>query len=102
MAVRSQSKTEVLNFIKAFHSSHLVGDLIQSLSPAVAQQVCADLNGGGPAKARKACEALPTAAAVQPTVPPAEVAPVYALPSRKEREALLQQLLDEEDAEKEQ
>ena len=100
MAVRSQSKTEALNFIKAFHSSHLVDDLIQSLSPEVAQQVCADLNGGGPARARKACEALPKAVTVQRVVLPAEIAPVYTLPSRKESEALLQQLLDEEEAQR--
>jgi hypothetical protein len=75
VAVGAQSKTEALNFIKAFRSSHLVDDLIQSLSPEVAQQVCADLNGGGPAGARKACEALPKAVAVQPVVPPAEIAP---------------------------
>jgi hypothetical protein len=98
MAVRSQSKTEALNFIRTFRSSHLVGDLVESLSPELAQQVCADLNGGGPARARKACEALPKAVAAQPVVPPGEVAPVYPLPSGKEREALLQQLLDEEES----
>src|SRR5262245_44915475 len=63
-AVRSQSKTEALNFIRIFESSHLTGDLIESLSPEVAQQVCADLKNGGPTRARKACEALPKAIAV--------------------------------------
>jgi hypothetical protein len=73
-AVTSQSKAEALNFIKNFGSSHLVGDLIASLPPAVAQQVCGDLQGGGPAKARKACASLRQLVAVQPVVSPAEIA----------------------------
>ncbi|HEY7687338.1 MAG TPA: hypothetical protein VH835_01520, partial [Dongiaceae bacterium] len=74
-AVASESKTEALNFIRDFASSHLVGDLIESLPPAVAREVCADLKGGGPAAARKACAALPQAVAALPVVPPAEIAP---------------------------
>jgi hypothetical protein len=74
-AVRSQSKAEALSFIKNFDSSHLVGDLIESLRPEVAEQVCADLRGSGPARARKACEGLREALAAQPDVPTAEIAP---------------------------
>src|SRR5262245_47578900 len=58
LAVRSQTKADALAFIETFHSSHLVGDLIESLSPEIAQQVCADLRGGGPERARRACAAL--------------------------------------------
>jgi hypothetical protein len=84
-AVRSQSKTEALSFIKNFGSSHLVGDLIESLPPEVAQQVCTDLQGSGPARARQACEALREALAVQPdaqtaAIPPAAGAAVIVNP----------------------
>src|SRR4029453_4937366 len=54
-AVTSQSKAEPLKFIRTFSASDLVGTLIVSLKPEVARQVCADLQGGGPRKARKAC-----------------------------------------------
>ena len=54
-AVKSQSKAQALNFISTFSSSHLVGDLIVSLKPEVAKQVCADLQGRGPPKTRIAC-----------------------------------------------
>ena len=74
-AVTSQSKAEALSFITNFGSSHLVGDLIASLRPEVAQQVCADLQGGGPAKARKACEVIRETVAAQPVLPAAEIAP---------------------------
>ncbi len=74
-AVTSQSKTEALRFIKTFASSHLVGDLIESLPPQVAREVCAELKGSGPAKARKACDALPKALVAQPAVPAPEPAP---------------------------
>jgi hypothetical protein len=74
-AVRSQSKVEALSFIKNFDSSHLVGDLIESLPPEVAQQVCTDLQGSGPARARKACEVLRKAFAVQPDAQTAAIAP---------------------------
>jgi len=74
-AVTSQSKAEALSFIRTFGSSHLVGDLIGSLPPEVAQQVCAELQGDGPARARKACEVIREAFAVQPVLPAAEIAP---------------------------
>jgi len=72
LAVTSQSKTESLSFIRTFGSSHLVGDLIESLPPEVAQQVCAELQGDGPARARKACEGIREALAVQPVAPAAK------------------------------
>src|SRR4029434_6654949 len=83
-AVSSASKERALAFLREFSSSHLVGDLIESLPPDVAQQVCAEMQGGGPAKARKACEAMRAALAVQPAagivVPAAPVAPVTVAP----------------------
>src|SRR5262245_29407020 len=57
-AVYSQSRAEALRFISTFSSSHLVADLVVSLKPEVAEQVCADLQGGGPRKAQQACEVL--------------------------------------------
>ena len=57
-AVNAQSKAEALRFISAFRSSSLVGNLILSLKPDVARRVCTDLPGGGPCKAREACEVL--------------------------------------------
>jgi hypothetical protein len=54
-AVESQSKAEALRFISNFGSSYLVGNLIFSLKPEVAEQVCAELQGGGPRETRKAC-----------------------------------------------
>jgi hypothetical protein len=74
-AVRSQSKTEALSFIKNFGSSHLVGDLIESLPTEVAQQVCTDLQGSAPARARQACESVRQAFAAQPDAQIAEIAP---------------------------
>jgi hypothetical protein len=70
-AVRLQSKTDALEFIRTFPSSHLVGDLIESLRPEVAQQVCADLRDGGPRRARNACKMLQAARAVAPVEPAA-------------------------------
>jgi hypothetical protein len=52
-----------------------VGDLIESLPPQVAQEVCADLEGSGPAKARKACDALQETLLAQPAVPAPAVGP---------------------------
>src|SRR5262245_30163263 len=88
-AIKSQDKTEALHFIKDFSSSHLVGDLIESLKPEIAQQVCADLQGSGPAKVREACEAVRAAAvlpAAGPTVvePPPAAAPPPADVARKD------------------
>jgi hypothetical protein len=74
-AFRSQSKAEALSFIRNFASSHLVGDLIESLPPNVALQVCADLQDSGPARAQKACKVLQEALAVQPDVPATDIAP---------------------------
>ena len=74
-AFRSQSKAEALSFIKSFASSHLVGDLIESLPPEVAQQVCADLQGTGPARAQEACRILQEALAVERDLPATEIAP---------------------------
>jgi hypothetical protein len=74
-AVRSQSKVDALNFVRDFRSSHLVGDLIKSLRPEVAEQVCLELQDGGPARTREACEALHAGFAVQPDVQTVETVP---------------------------
>jgi len=56
-AVTSQTKGDALAFIEEFGSSHLIGDLIESLRPEVAHEVCADLPSGI-SRARRACEQL--------------------------------------------
>lgn len=69
-AVSSQSKDAALAFLDEFRSSHLVGDLIESLRPDVAREVCASLRGGGPHATRRACTQLPQAAAAEPAERP--------------------------------
>jgi hypothetical protein len=66
-AVTSQTKDDALAFLRKFRSSHLVGDLIESLRPDVAREVCAELPSGV-SSARRACEQLREA-------PVAEAAP---------------------------
>jgi hypothetical protein len=74
-AVRSQSQDAALAFLGEFPSSHLVGDMIQSLRPDLAREVCASLRGGGPGAARRACSSLPQAdAAASKQVPVGNVA----------------------------
>ncbi len=82
LAVTSQTKENALAFIEEYSSSHLIADLIDSLPPAVANAVCADL-ANGPSTARRACEE-------RPKVPGAEVAgnstDVLAAPSQSAME----------------
>jgi hypothetical protein len=54
-AVSLQTKEAALAFLREFRSSHLVGDLIESLRPDLAREVCSDLPDGI-ARARRACE----------------------------------------------
>lgn len=68
-AVMSQSKEDVLAFIEEFSSSHLIGDLIESLRPEVAHKVCADLFNGV-SNARRACEQLPPLPVAEATAGP--------------------------------
>ena len=75
-AVTSQSKVEPLRFIRTFSSSDLVGTLIVSLKPEVARQVCADLQGGGPRRAREACEKLRDAVTAEASATATEMGPV--------------------------
>jgi hypothetical protein len=65
-AVRTQSVAESRAFVSKFRTSHLVGDLIESLPPDVALQVCEDLPFGTSAKARRSCEQLRDTIAAQP------------------------------------
>ena len=55
-AFGSQTKQDALAYIKAFPSSHFVPDLIELLSPEVAQQVCADLGASAPGSVHQVCE----------------------------------------------
>jgi colicin import membrane protein len=73
LAVKTQTKADALRFIEAFRTSHLVGDLIESLPPDVALQVCAELSG----RAERSCEQLREIAAIAPasSIPPQAPAP---------------------------
>jgi uncharacterized protein YgiM (DUF1202 family) len=66
-AVTSQTKADALAFIEEFGSSHLLGDLIESLRPEIAHEVCADLPSGV-SSARRACEQLPKVPVAKATV----------------------------------
>jgi hypothetical protein len=76
-ALTSASREDALAFIQEFPESPLVDDLIESLPPVVAPQVCADLSGAGPRLAQDACKqfqgppAVATAVIAAPVVPPA-------------------------------
>jgi hypothetical protein len=72
-AVRTQSVAESRAFVNKFRTSHLVGDLIESLPPQVALQVCEDLPFGTSVKARRSCENLRESVAAQPTAPGASI-----------------------------
>src|SRR4029453_5289197 len=74
-AVTSQSKAEPLKFIRTFGASDLVGTLIATLKPEVARQVCADLQGGGPRKAREACEKFQEGVTTQASATATEIGP---------------------------
>ena len=78
LAVKTQTKADALRFTEAFGTSHLVGDLIESLPPDVALQVCADLSGSAAGNAERSCEPLREIAAIAPasSIPPPTTAPV--------------------------
>ncbi|HEV8717810.1 MAG TPA: hypothetical protein VGX03_33925 [Candidatus Binatia bacterium] len=78
MAVASQTEQDALAFIKAFPSSHLIGDLFDLLPPEIAQQVCTVLADSAPARAQSACNTLQRAYAVAPIEPAAGPTPVDA------------------------
>jgi hypothetical protein len=74
-AVSSQSKDAALAFLREYRSSHLIVDMIESLRPDLAREVCTSLQGGGPGAARRACSSLPPAdAAPSKQVPVGNVA----------------------------
>jgi hypothetical protein len=54
-AVTSQNREDAIAFLKNFRSSHLVGDLIDSLPPDMARQVCEETADDVP-QARRACQ----------------------------------------------
>jgi SPOR domain len=58
-AVTSQTKEDAVAFLRDFRSSHLVGDLIDSLRPEVARQVCDEIADDVSA-ARRACQEIET------------------------------------------
>lgn len=65
-ALAADSKEGVLDFVKAFPSSHLVIDLFELLPPDLAAQVCADLPSDVSSAGRRACNSLKDAIALAP------------------------------------
>ena len=81
-AVTAGSVEDVLGFIDAFPSSHLVIDLIELVPPDVATRVCASLPDGAGSLARRACNSVqeaidsaPAAGGATSGSPAAEVTP---------------------------
>jgi hypothetical protein len=68
-AVRTQSVTAARAFMKQYRTSHLVGDLIESLPPDVALQVCGDLPAGTAREAARSCKQLQDTIANNPAAP---------------------------------
>lgn len=81
-AINAGSKEAALAFIIEFPTSHLVGDVIESLRPAVAREVCADVPGNI-ARARRACERVSQTSVVEPARSPASAS--TAEPQRLQR-----------------
>jgi hypothetical protein len=95
-AVSSQSKDAVLAFLREYRSSHLVVDMIESLRPDLAREVCTSLQGGGPGAARRACSSLPPADAAQPKQAPiGKLATQNVAPGGSSPPALPQTMTDE-------
>jgi hypothetical protein len=76
LAVQTQSVTAARAFVKQYRTSHLIGDLIESLPPDVALQVCGDLPVETAGKAARSCSQLQDTIATEPAAPngPAQIA----------------------------
>jgi hypothetical protein len=68
-AVQSSTADGALAFIKTHPTSHLVTDLVESLPPNVAVQICGDLPAGTASKAVRACDQLRDTLAAKGTAP---------------------------------
>jgi hypothetical protein len=69
LAVRTQSVTAARAFMNQYRTSHLVGDLVESLPPDVALQVCGDLPAGTAREAARSCKQLQDTIATNPAAP---------------------------------
>jgi hypothetical protein len=69
LAARTQSVAASRAFLEQYRTSHLVRDLIESLPPDVALQVCSDLPAGTTSKAVRACKQLRDAIASKGATP---------------------------------
>jgi hypothetical protein len=69
-AVHSQTANGALAFINAHPNSHLVGDLIESLPPDVAAQVCFDMPNGIAGRVARSCQQTQDAVAMLPVAAP--------------------------------
>jgi hypothetical protein len=74
-AVQSQTAESALAFINANQGSHLVGDLIESLPPNVAVQVCSEMPSSASGRTARSCQHMREVVATTATAPaPAFVA----------------------------
>jgi hypothetical protein len=73
--VQSSTAEGALAFIKTYRTSHLVSDLVESLPPNVAAQVCSDMPGGVSSSVARSCQHMQEMLAA---IPPAAPAPVVA------------------------
>jgi hypothetical protein len=73
-AVQSSTAEGALAFIKTYRTSHLVSDLVESLPPNVAVQVCSDMPGGVSSSVARSCQHMQGMLAAIPPAP----APVVA------------------------
>src|SRR5262245_54686613 len=69
-AVHAQTTEAALAFIDAHPNSHLVGDLIESLQPDVAAQVCFDMPNGIAGRVAGSCQRTQDAVAIVPSAVP--------------------------------
>jgi hypothetical protein len=69
LAARTQSVATSRAFLEQYRTSHLVSDLIESLPPDVALQVCGELPAGTSSEAVDACKQMRDAVAAKDTAP---------------------------------
>jgi hypothetical protein len=67
VAVQSQTAEGALAFINANRGSHLVGDLIESLPPNVAVQVCSEMPSNVSGRTARSCKHMREVMATTPT-----------------------------------
>src|SRR5262245_21982588 len=80
LAVRTQTVATSRAFLEQYRNSHLVSDLIESLPPDIALQVCGDLPAGTTSKGVRACEQYRDTVAAKGTAPDGTIQLAVAAP----------------------